>query len=170
MTTNEFYCPHCHHAISGFPPKRKQPNNKHTMQSVASFHPPKFGPWRLLWFLRHKRDVLPVQRPEWQNTTLTVEVIDQPAQVMTITDLDERLVVGDILQVATMVMLNDYAWTRANLKRHTNLTLPKIAVLQYEFKRLEYLTVTKNNRSILSTSGKRVLRSILRMAHDLPTP
>ena len=108
--------------------------------------------------MRANRGRIPNQ-PRPTDMTIQIEVWDRPEGKVTLDHMDTRVTVGIVQDIARMVE-NGHEWTRANLVRHTTLRENSVRVVVFEFKRLGYLEVTKNNRSIVTPQGLRFLRNV----------
>lgn len=175
MTNHNFTCPHCDGQIKVIPQKSAPNRKTKTFESVTVTNDNSNGFWRGVWstlrgydYVRPSRIRNQERNDSLKNHTLTIETINTVGKTMTIAELDERIKIDDLHKVAIFCVTKKYDWTRSNLRRHTGLRINKIRIIQEEFKRLGYLTVSENNRSSLTSRGRLTLRGILSM-FDPPT-
>lgn len=163
MANNHFTCPHCGGQVKTIPIGKPASISKrnifeHTIPQAAHR-----GLIKGLWFHVFKRVPIahPPSVPRTNDMTLQIETWNHTERKVNFDHLDTRITVGIARDIAHMIIDLGEDWTRGNLVRHTCLSENKTRVVVSEFKRLGYIEVSDNNRTIVTSQGRRFLRGVL---------
>ena len=166
---SKFCCPNCGQNLKVIPQRGVGSNSSsREFESVSkriSFARPESVPrgWlsSLLWFFRGGKVDYSPARPG--SVTVRVETWNHADNQVKFDDMDSRVTFSIVQDVARMIE-RGHDWTRDNLVRHTSLSENKTRVIVREFKRLGYIEVTPNNRTVVTSQGRRFLRGVLAMS------
>lgn len=162
MTT--FRCPHCGVSLKVIPMARARANgfNNTAMSDITvSSSPPRGLLTSLLWFLSGNRPTAtgPALSP---NPVIRVEHWSEDKRHALLDQLDSRISIDELYRVAIQIVVMGKLWSRPNLCKSARLSQNKYHIITDEFKRLNYLHVTKSNRSVLTPRAKGFLKSVVR--------
>jgi len=167
MTTksSQFQCPHCGRPLKIIPLRSGGHNGRHsTMDSTAATTAPPGGWfssfWYFMWGRTRPAEFEPGTGP-MEPVVIRVQHISDDGRHWLLEELDERITLVNLQNVAHQVETLGRQWSRPQLCRWAGLSQNRYHVLSAEMRRLNYLHVTTANRSILSLRGRAFLRSVL---------
>lgn len=154
-------CPHCQGKLKIVLHRVRTPAaaRRGSFQQTAAGHVPTSAIGSLWYSLRG--GILP-GKPASNRKTLRVEEVRRDRQGMKIEDVDDRIYV-DVIQDIARMFFGGHDWTVDNLARHTTMSTYKAKICQAEFKRLGYVVVSAGNETTVTHTGRRMLRGVLGM-------
>ena len=165
MAKAQFTCPHCNQQVKVIPLAAASRSAFESLVSSGrmSLDPPAGRLRSLFWFLRggiHNA----MEEPERELITIRVEQITDDGRHWLLDELDERISLDELTRVASLIIEDGLVWSRPNLTKYAGVSQSKFHLITDEFRRLNFLVVTKANRSVLSLRAFAFLRQVLRIS------
>jgi len=96
------------------------------------------------------------------NRIVTIHSRSEDGRHIILQDIDERLPLDKLKELAQMIVEKEINWTGWNIQQNTSLSAYSVSILKKEFDSLNFTETSAANRTKVTPRGMRFLRNVLR--------